>query len=185
VALLADLTLGAWALLELGVRVHESAHGKGRRQRDRGTRILIALTLGVAIGTAAAAHSPNTLRPSASLRAAGILVMWLGLALRVWAIAALGGSFRTTVEVEAGQAVVSRGPYRCVRHPAYCGLLLLAAGFGVARGSWVALAVCAFLLVPAVVRRINVEEAELDQVLGDAYRTYRSSTPARLIPRLW
>jgi hypothetical protein len=27
--------------------------------------------------------------------------MWLGLALRVWAIAALGGSFRTTVEVEA------------------------------------------------------------------------------------
>jgi hypothetical protein len=40
----------------------------------------------------------------APLPTAGVAVMWLGLALRVWAIAALGGGFRTTVEVEPGQA---------------------------------------------------------------------------------
>ena len=62
---------------------------------------------------------------STPLRMAGVLVMWSGLALRVWAIAALGSGFRTTVEVEPGQAVVSSGPYRWIRHPSYAGLLLL------------------------------------------------------------
>ena len=111
--------------------------------------------------------------------------MWLGLGLRVWSIAALGGDFRTTVEVEPGQPVVSTGPYTWVRHPSYTGLLLIAAGLGVAGGAWVSLAACALLLVPALVRRIHVEEAELDHVLGDAYRNYRSHTTSRLIPRVW
>ena len=119
-----------------------------------------------------------------SLRMAGVVVMWLGLALRVWAIAALGGGFRTTVEVEPGQAVVSSGPYRWIRHPSYAGLLLIVAGFGAALGCWLSLAACVVLPLPAIVWRIHVEEAELDRVLGMAYRTYRSER-ARLIPRLW
>jgi protein-S-isoprenylcysteine O-methyltransferase Ste14 len=38
--------------------------------------------------------------------------------------------------------------------------------------------------LPAIVRRIRVEEAELNRVLGQAYQTYQSDR-ARLIPRLW
>jgi protein-S-isoprenylcysteine O-methyltransferase Ste14 len=181
VSLVVDLTLAAWALVELGVRVRESVHGKGRRHRDRGTRILVVLALVVVVGTAFAAPSAQ----SVPLLATGLCVMWLGLALRVWSIAALGGDFRTTVEVEPGQAVVSAGPYTWVRHPSYTGLLLIAAGLGVADGAWASVAACAVLLVPALVRRIHVEEAELDHVLGDAYRNYRSRTTARLIPRVW
>ena len=180
-----DVTLAAWALLELGVRVGESFRGRGRRQRDRGTRILVALTVGAAIGTAVAARSSPPLRTSASPQAAGLIVLWLGLALRAWAIATLGRSFRTTVEVDPDQTVISTGPYRWVRHPSYTGLLLIAAGFGVVRGAWVSLAVCVVLLLPALVRRIHVEEAELDRVLGEAYRTYESTTTARLVPWLW
>jgi protein-S-isoprenylcysteine O-methyltransferase Ste14 len=97
-----DLTLAAWALVEVGVRVREGAHGQGGADRDRGTRVLIAMTLGATIAAALGARSVALeLRMPAPLRMAGVVVMWLGLALRVWAIAALGGSFRTTVEVEA------------------------------------------------------------------------------------
>ena len=110
---LTDLTLAAWALVEVGVRVREGVQGKGRAARDRGTRVLIAMALGAAIVAAVAAHSvAPELRMPASLRMAGVLVMWLGLALRIWAIASLGSAFRTTVEVEPGQGVVSSGPYR-------------------------------------------------------------------------
>jgi protein-S-isoprenylcysteine O-methyltransferase Ste14 len=172
-----DLTLAIWALLEVCVRVREAIAGRGRRDRDRGTRILVALSLGAAIGIAAATRSAQPL-------AAGVVVMWLGLALRVWAIAALGRDFRTTVEVEPGQAVVTTGPYRWVRHPAYAALLLLATGFGIAAADWLALAACVVLPLPALVRRMQVEEAELNRVLGDAYRTYQLHT-ARLIPGLW
>ena len=182
---LANLTLAAWALLELSVRVREGVQGKGSRKRDRGTRVLIAITLGAAIGVAAAAASlAPSLRTPAAFRVLGVIVMWLGLATRVWAIAALGGAFRTTVEVDPGQAVVSTGPYRRIRHPAYAGLLLVVAGFGLAIGNWLSLAVCLVLPLPSLVWRIQVEEAELERVLGDAYRTYEAET-TRLIPWLW
>jgi protein-S-isoprenylcysteine O-methyltransferase Ste14 len=180
----ADLTLVVWALLEGGVRVREGIEGKGRRDRDRGTRVLVALTLGGAIGVALAARSAQALRTSVPPRTAGLVVMWLGLGLRVWAIAALGGNFRTTVEVEPGQTVVSTGPYRWVRHPAYAGLVLSVAGFGITVGDWLSLAACVVVPLPALAWRIHVEEAELNRVLGQAYRAYQSHT-ARVIPRLW
>jgi len=44
--------------------------------------------------------------------------------------------FRTTVEVDPGQRVVSTGPYEWVRHPSYAGLLLIVVGFGLAEGNW-------------------------------------------------
>jgi protein-S-isoprenylcysteine O-methyltransferase Ste14 len=185
VSAVANLTLAAWALLELTVRVREGVQGKGSRTRDRGTRVLIAITLGAAIGIAAAAASlAPSLRTPAALRVLGVILMWLGLATRVWAIAALRGAFRTTVEVDPDQAVVSTGPYRRIRHPAYAGLLLVLAGFGLAIGNWLSLAVCLALPLPALVRRIHVEEAELERVLGDAYRSYEADT-TRLIPWLW
>jgi protein-S-isoprenylcysteine O-methyltransferase Ste14 len=40
------------------------------------------------------------------------------------------------------------------------------------------------LPLPAILRRIRVEEDELDRVLGDEYRTYKTTTE-RLIPGLW
>jgi protein-S-isoprenylcysteine O-methyltransferase Ste14 len=180
-----NLTLAAWALVEVVVRVREGVQGKGRAGRDRGTRVLIAVTLGAAIVAALGARSaaPELGLPE-PLRVAGLVVMWLGLALRVWAIASLGSGFRTTVEVEPGQPVVSSGPYRWIRHPSYTGLLLIVAGLGAALGNWLSLVACLVLPVPAIVWRIRVEEAELDRVLGDAYRSYRAGR-ARLIPRLW
>jgi protein-S-isoprenylcysteine O-methyltransferase Ste14 len=180
-----SLTLGGWALFELSLRIRERVQSQGGTARDRGTRILIAAGLGSAIVLASAA---GTLAPSLGIpgpyRAAGLIVMWLGLAIRVWAVAALGRAFRTTVEVDADQAVVSSGPYRWVRHPSYTGLLLIVAGVGLSAGNWLALAGCIALPLPAAVRRIHVEEAELTRVLGAPYRAYAGRTK-RLIPGLW
>ena len=180
-----QLTLAAWAALELGLRVRERLQGRGGAGRDRATRALIAVTLGVAIALAAVSASRATgPQIGGASRAAGVIVMWLGLALRVWAIATLGRAFRTTVEVDPEQAVVAAGPYRWVRHPSYSGLLLIVAGCGLASGSPLALAVCAVLPPAALLRRIHVEEAEMVRVLGDRYRAYQMHTK-RLIPGVW
>jgi protein-S-isoprenylcysteine O-methyltransferase Ste14 len=99
-------------------------------------------------------------------------MMWLGLAIRAWAIAALGRAFRTTVEVVPGQAVVSSGPYLWVRHPSYSRLLLIVTGCGLGTGNWFALAICAVLPLPALLWRIHVEGAEL------------TARPGRPLPRV-
>ena len=167
------------------MRVREAVQGRGGRERDRGTRVLIALTLGAAIGLAATAPSiAPSLRMPGAAGTLGVIVMWLGLATRVWAIAALGTAFRTTVEVDPGQTVVSSGPYKWIRHPSYTGLLLVVAGFGLAVGNWLAFAVGLLLPLPGILWRIHVEEAELERVLGAAYGSYRART-TRLIPWLW
>ena len=61
--------------------------------------------------------------------------------------------------VTASRATAPRiaGPYRWVRHPSYSGLLLIVTGFGLAVGNWLALAICAVLPLPALLRRIHVE----------------------------
>jgi protein-S-isoprenylcysteine O-methyltransferase Ste14 len=153
--------------------------------RDRGTRVVIAITLGTAIALAVMIGSRSTgPQIAGSYRSLGVVVMWVGLTIRVWAIAALGRAFRTTVEVDSDQAIVSTGPYRWVRHPSYSGLLLIVIGCGLAAGNWLALAVCPLLPLPALLWRIHVEEAELIRVLGDRYRAYRAHTK-RLLPGVW
>jgi protein-S-isoprenylcysteine O-methyltransferase Ste14 len=174
------VTLAVWGLFELGLRVRESLQGRGRTGRDRFTRVLIALSIGLAVGVSA----PLPARLPSALRTAGVAVMWIGLALRVWAVATLGRAFRTTVEVDPDQAVVTAGPYARIRHPSYTGLLLVVAGFGLAERDWLALALCGLLPLPAVLWRITVEEAELTHVLGEPYRRYAARTK-RLIPGVW
>ena len=182
---LAYPTLMCWALLEAGLRVREAVQGKGRRNRDRGTRVLIAISFGAAIGAASIAASVvPSLRIPVAVQVFGVIVMWVGLATRVWAVAALGGAFRTTVEVDPDQPVVTTGPYKWIRHPSYAGLLLIVAGLGLAIGNWLSAAACLALPLPALAWRIHVEEAELSRMLGDAYRAYQTRT-ARLIPGRW
>ena len=183
--MLLSLTLAGWALFELSLRVRESVQSRGGTGQDRATRILIAAAIGGAITLAVVtAKAVPSLRIPGPYRAAGLIVVWLGLAIRVWAVAALGRAFRTTVEVDPGQAVVSSGPYRWVRHPSYTGLLLILAGFGLGLGNWLPLAICVALPLPALLRRIQVEEAELIRVLGEPYRAYQTRTK-RLIPGVW
>src|SRR3954451_25018820 len=112
-SVVADVALAGWVMLELGVRVREALGARGGSARARGTRVLIGLAIGAAILTASVAMSRvPSLRIPAAGRAAGCALRCPGVAVRAWPIATLGRAFRTPVEVEPGQVVVTRGPYR-------------------------------------------------------------------------
>jgi protein-S-isoprenylcysteine O-methyltransferase Ste14 len=155
--------------------------------RDRGTRAIVSLSLvaSIWIGILLPVWVPalNTPAPR-TFAVAGIVLIWVGLAVRVWAVLTLGGSFSTFVEVDADQPVVTRGPYRWVRHPSYSGLLLVALGFGLGAGNWLSLVVCAAVPPLGLLPRIAVEESEMTRVLGERYRSYQRTTH-RLVPGVW
>jgi protein-S-isoprenylcysteine O-methyltransferase Ste14 len=89
----------------------------------------------------------------------------------------------STIEIAEGQKVISTGPYRLVRHPMYCGGLVLLLGIPLALGSlW---SVLIFLpLVPALMWRIVDEEKLLSKQL-DGYSEYCTKVKYRLIPWLY
>ena len=111
----------------------------------------------------------------------GIALMVLGIFLRQWSVAILGGFFSALVSVQEGQTIIRKGPYRYVRHPSYTGAIMIMAGMGLALLSWGALFV--LLLASCIVYgyRIHVEERALVAKFGDKYRTYVGETKM-LIP---
>src|SRR5216683_1513543 len=111
------ITFWFWVVLEVGLRTRDRVRGKGTTGSDRGTRMFIGITI---IGaTVVAQVAATTLRGHTSLRlgsgtggwqvSAGLVMMWLGLAVRIWAVVVLGGAFRTTVEVDPDQQLVDWG----------------------------------------------------------------------------
>jgi protein-S-isoprenylcysteine O-methyltransferase Ste14 len=145
--------------------------------------ILPAVLLASAAAIVLGRHSPTRIA-GAAVPAADLAVMWLGLVVRTWAIGSLGRSFRTTVEVDQGQAVVAHGPYRWIRHPSYAGVLLITLGYGLALDNWIALALTTVVPAIAMLRRITVEERALVDMLGAPHTAYRARTH-RLVPRVW
>ena len=184
-----QLTIAAWLALEAGPMIRDRVRGKGSAARDRGTlwlNIIIITAAVVAAGILTdVLHDATAWQfGSAGLSVAGLLVMWAGLAVRIWAIVVLGTSFRMTVEVDTGQKVIDSGPYRWVRHPSYTGILLLMAGLSLVYGDWPALAILLVLPAGVLIHRIFVEEAVLTEVIGRAYADYAARTK-RLVPGLW
>jgi len=88
-----------------------------------------------------------------------------------------------TIEVSAGQSVVSSGPYAFVRHPMYAGALVFLFGTPLALGSWWGL----FTFVPmaaVIVWRLLAEEDSLAKSLP-GYTEYCRQVRYRLIPGVW
>jgi protein-S-isoprenylcysteine O-methyltransferase Ste14 len=186
--ILVESTVLVWVVVEATLLFRDRARNKGHLDRDGGTRRLVVVgwflafifanvigntSVGLSAWHFGAGHVPI-----------GLALMWLGLGLRIWSVVTLGASFRTTVEVDSDQAVVSKGPYRWVRHPSYTGLLMIAAGYGIAGGNWVSLAILLVVPLATMLYRIRVEEAVLVEILGPAYVDYQQGTK-RLVPGLW
>jgi len=101
-----------------------------------------------------------------------------GAALTGWSLAALGRSFAI---LPAHRPVVTRGPYRLVRHPVYAGELVMWCA-ACATVGWLPGLALACAGVAALGIRIHAEERELR--VDPAYVAYARRVPDRLLPGL-
>jgi protein-S-isoprenylcysteine O-methyltransferase Ste14 len=106
----------------------------------------------------------------------------VGVLLVMWVLMVNSYASRT-IQVEAGQEVISTGPYSLVRHPMYLGSALMWMSIPLALGSYVAWPAFA-VLVPFYVFRLLSEEKVLRQELP-GYPEYCVRTRHRLVPFVW
>jgi protein-S-isoprenylcysteine O-methyltransferase Ste14 len=88
-----------------------------------------------------------------------------------------------TIEIAAGQKVISSGPYALVRHPMYASASLYLFGTPLALGSFWALLPAA-MMIPFLIWRIFDEERLLATELP-GYAQYQQRVPYRLLPFVW
>jgi protein-S-isoprenylcysteine O-methyltransferase Ste14 len=98
-------------------------------------------------------------------------------------LSSLGGFFSTTVQITSDQRIVTGGPYRVIRHPAYSDSLFTLLGLGLSAKTWGGTLVIVVLFGLVYAYRISIEENLLKAEFGQEYVHYAKKTK-RLIPFL-
>lgn len=105
----------------------------------------------------------------------GAIITVSGMALEFSTQLYLGKNYSTTLHINEGQSLVTRGPYRYVRHPMYTALITVGIGLGLLSTSW-------YFLVPFIATGIVIafrtrrEEEALIERFGDEYIQYAQVT---------
>ncbi len=175
-----------WLVMEVSVEIRQRKRLRaGAQRQDKGSQAVLGLLirLGIALCALLAFTVPATAITSARvfLFWLGMLLVYAGIALRLYAIHVLGASFTTTVAIAPEQPVIEAGPYRLIRHPSYTGFLITLLGFGLSCTNWLGLLVLMGCALIGFSYRIHVEEHVLQEHLGQRYQEYMRRTK-RLIP---
>lgn len=180
------LSFVLWTIFWVAVGVRKSTAAPSEGSKDGRALIALSLWLGVILALIAAWAVPAARLPGNGWGTllAGLVCLWAGIGLRVWAIQTLGQYFRTIVMIQTNHQVIQDGPYRFIRHPSYAGTVLTAVGVGLALGSWLSILLGTAGAMFGFMSRIKVEESTLRERLGPSYESYMRRT-WRLVPFVW
>ena len=186
------LIIGFATVLPIGLyyRVRSQATREPLDRRQEGLFILFTLRpVGIAsmialivfmIDPSRMAWSSMPLPPA--LRWAGAVVGALAAGLLIWAFRSLGPNLTDTVVTRKAHTLVTRGPYRWVRHPFYDSVALFVVANTLLTANWFLL-LTGGLAVALIVVRTRTEEDNLVRRFGETYAGYMRQT-GRFLPRM-
>lgn len=176
-----------WTASEvLLVIVTRTRKGSGKIS-DRGSMAILWVTIVSSITLAGWIDDrfPAPIFPQAHwLRYLALALMVSGLIIRWTAILSLGRAFSVNVAIRTTQTLYQSGLYRLVRHPSYSGMVVCFVAMALAERNWYGAALLLPATTAALLYRIHVEEAALNEAFGAQYASYSRKTK-RLIPGIY
>ena len=103
----------------------------------------------------------------------GALLSWTG-------VRALGRHWRVEAGVNPDHELVTRGPYRVIRHPIYTSMLCLFLGTGCLVTPPLLLLLATVVFIVGTEIRVRIEDGLLASRFGDRFREYQRSVAAYL-----
>jgi protein-S-isoprenylcysteine O-methyltransferase Ste14 len=183
IPLIATVMRGFWLIAEW---IHALNHQAESTERDKFSRTIWDVgtcigVVGVIVGYTDVGHIETE---RGFLALGGIVVMFVGLAIRWTAIYTLGKYFTRTVTIKHDHLIIQRGLYKYLRHPSYTGALIALAGLGLAFTNWLSFVLIFAPILVAALYRMHVEEDALEEAFGGEYVEYAKHTK-RLIPKIY
>jgi len=133
--------------------------------------------------TTTATFSNPGLPVSLASQSFGFLLELLGLCFAIWARITIGRNWGSTVTFKEKHELITRGPYRLVRHPIYTGLLAMFLGAAIYIGPLVGFIGVLSLFMSFWIKS-RQEERLMTKHFKSKYANYRKRTKA-LIPFIY
>jgi protein-S-isoprenylcysteine O-methyltransferase Ste14 len=166
------LSAGLWSMFLVLTLIRGRSRNSNRSPLAVMAAVLVHfITVGVGLGGATT---------GARLLVGSVLLL-AGLVFSLVSVTALGRCFGVLADA---RGLITRGPYRVVRHPLYLGELV--AMFGLALGAdklWLTLSTWALVVLIQAVRA-RYEERTLAEAFP-AYEEYAMAVPYRIFPRIY
>ena len=177
-------------LIALPFRIKSQATGEKLDRRQEGVAMAIVLRLGglavwggvIAFMIDPASMAWSSIPLPAGARWTGVALTIVAAMLLIWTLRSLGPNLTDTVVTRAAHTLVTRGPYRWVRHPFYDCMALFVVSIALMMANWFVIA-SGFLMFALLAIRSRTEEDKLLERFGEPYRAYRAST-GRFLPKI-
>ena len=195
------LILGFSVIVPIGAyhRIKSQATGEKLDRRQEGIFILVTLRpIGIAGMVGLVTYMINPALMAWSSVALPNWLRWAGVALGITGGLLLAVTFRTlgknltdtvvavvanSIETRTAHTLVTRGPYRWVRHPFYLATALAVVANSLVTANWF-LALTGGIAFGLLVLRTRIEEEKLIERFGEDYKEYMKRT-GRFLPRLF
>lgn len=115
---------------------------------------------------------------------AGIALIFFGGLIRIYSRKALDRFFSFEVIIQKDHKLITKGPYKQIRHPMYTGLSLILIGLAIALSSVYGILFLIILGIPVLLYRISAEEELLIKEFGQEYLNYMEKTK-KLVPYIY
>jgi protein-S-isoprenylcysteine O-methyltransferase Ste14 len=147
---------------------------------------LIWKTIGIGIGVTFLTKMllPHPLFAGHSFEYGAVILLVTGMTLRWFSMYYLAKEFNVNIAIIEGHRLVTSGPYQCIRHPSYTGLLLIFLGLGIHFNHIAGLLALSLPVFLATLNRIGIEESAMKAFFGVEYTMYRERTK-KLIPYVY
>lgn len=106
----------------------------------------------------------------------GVILVGVGGIIRLWAAASLGRFYSRTLIVQKEHNIVTKGPYKRIRHPGYLGSIFIGLGLGLASGNLILLLTIMGAALFYFPYRIHNEEKMLLATFDGEYKKYQERT---------
>ena len=114
----------------------------------------------------------------------GIAVVLFGLYLHLRSRKELGKFLISRPAIFKDHKLITTGPYRFVRHPAYLASFIVMIGFILISKSFVSLFFAVIVCMPFGFYKINIEEGMLQKKFGKKFEKYKKQVPL-IIPKIY